>query len=409
MKRIVLDSINVYLTQSFFNAGAAIYVVKSDYKLNSKVVLPAGSELRIEGGSISLQVPWNQSPSAQSYGIYILCSNQEKAGSENYSTLCVTSRAAVRSVGSGIEGKQALGYVQTSSLFMKEGDYIKNVEPDNFEMKLTTDCRILLPKDTNKANLSILSNKVNTIQIDGKCNFQLHAKNCKFERIFACPSGMVLVSTVELDTITDNKDANKITYSSPLNTYSLFENCEIFASDGVSLDANDPYFLSIVATVDAMRIENPSDEYYENIQNKIHTLEIINSLVLQDCVISNIGLTGSVNIDNCSFLFGSNYNKNGSLIRVSKYSRIKNCIFDGREKIIGTPKLSADVIDIICSRDIIIEGCTFKAYSTLEEEDCSVIRLTSQYYIDTTTENTEDENNKIKVSQNGVSIKNCFF
>lgn len=88
-------------------------------------------------------------------------------------------------------------YRQTDSVFMKTGDYIKNVEPDNFKLKLSADCRILSPERTNSANLHIVSNKVNTIQIDGKCNFQLFAENCKFERIFACVQGMVLVHRID--------------------------------------------------------------------------------------------------------------------------------------------------------------------------------------------------------------------
>lgn len=366
------------LNQETFNDNNTTYIIKGDCIIASKIKLPAGCELIIDGGSITLNEPSTTGTTSQPKGIFLLGSNQTTIGSSTYSTLCLTSKAEKTGVNKPTDGKHTVVYRQTSSVFMKDGDYIKNVEPDNFEMKLTADCRVLLPHQTSRAQLLILSNKVNTIQIDGKCNYQLHAENCKFERIFACSDGMCFVNRTVGTTET-----------------SRFDNCEIFASNfDSSLTPYDSSFLSIWT-------------YYAG--EPANSLTTLNRLILHDCVVTNLGLTGTVLVDNCTFLFGPNVNNNYETIHCSNHSRITNCIFDGRENITGIPKLNSDVIDTFNGHDIIIDGCTFKDYKSDGEAGRTMITVKSHYYTGTVPPTETGQVSNFLGPQNGVVIRNCFF
>lgn len=434
MKYITINSNAKYLEQKTFVENSAVYVVNGDYIVNSQITLPSCCELRIEEGSITLESSNETSLDLQagSYkpnGFYLLCSDQKDIKAEydenqnnkailNYPVLCLTSKAIkvenedLSDNNSPIKVKGTMRYEQTSSVFMKSGDYIKNIEPDNFEMRLTADCRILLPEGTNKANLYIFSDKVNTIQIDGKCNFQLFAENCKFERIFACEHGMVLTNRVDvINDISDNNDSTNM-YLSGDNCYSLFKDCEIFAED---FDSNlippDTSFLSIWTNVGIRKVSKPESDTYAIVHPKIKALEVINRLIMHNCIIKNIGISGTVSVDNCLFLFGPNVNNNYETIHCSNHSRITNCVLDGRENIKGVPKLNADVIDTFNGHDIIIEGCTFKSFSgpNGSREACNLITVKSHYYSGDPDIEKQDQMSNFIGPQNVVIIRNCFF
>lgn len=374
MQEIILDISQEYLTTGMFNAGAAIYVVKRNYKIASQVVLPKGSELKILEGNITLASAGNKK---QPNGIFLLCPDQSVLTDSSYKYFCITSKSEPEDPVSEM-GKSTLSYTPSSSVFLQEGDVVKYAKTDIFNLHLTSDCRIMLPLSDSRIILNITSTKVGTIQIDGKSNVQINAENCKFERIFASPNGMVLA----------NRDVG-------YTDNSRFDNCEISALNfGAGLTPPDSCFLSIWASVPTTEPGSP---------------ETINRLILHDCIVKNIGLTGTVVVDNCTFLFGPNVNNNFETLHCSNHSRITNSLFDGRENEPGAPALTADVIDLFNGHDIIIDGCTFIAYKGAGEAGCNMITVKSHYYSGTADENNKDQISNFIGPQNGVIIRNCFF
>ncbi len=359
------------LTQSMFNKGAALYIIKGNFEVKSKIVLPKGSELRIDEGSIRFGEKNNgaNNDNETPNGIYLLCNNQETIDNRPYKTLCLTSfgiKSGVIEINKPSDTdnpiKHVLTYTQTLTEFLKDGDYIKNIESDNFEMRLTANCRLMMPTSTEKyvAYLRVVSNKVNTIQIDGKSNFSLTAENCKIERIFANKDGFVL--------------CNRLPGTAEM---SRFINCEIFAEDfamdNKKLEPYDSNFLSIWATFE-LRIMNNKDIPFEE------QPESFNTLTLRGCTVKNIGLTGSVNVNNCKFYFGRNLVDNYETIHASNHSRITNCIFDGQADVIKDLVLKADVIDLFNGHNIIISGCAFVNYNGVKGPGCTMITVKSHYH-----------------------------
>ncbi len=377
MEKVILNSNSTEglpeLTQSLFNAGAAIYCVESNYELKSQIVLPVGSKLIIQGGSIKLGKEGNRS---QPNGIFLLCSNQNSLVNRSYSTLCLTAKAKYIKVNDPTSGSYSIIYSESLTVFMGDGDYINNVAPDNFEMRLTCDCRLMLPKSTNPAILNIHSNKVNTIQIDGKCKFQIMADNCKLERIFACTEGMVLVNDSDTE-----------------SGASRFENCEIFATSFAPLlTPPSSFFLSIWATT-------------SNSQN--HSVDVTNSLNLHDCVVRNLGLVGTVNAENCRFVYGSNLTTKQVAIKCSAHSRIINSLFDGQDNIIGNQDFFNSVIDCSGGQDVLIDGCAFIDYKGKGGTGCRMINITLGYNVPLSSGGSGDAD---KIDPlNGAIIRNCHF
>lgn len=139
---------NSILTSKLLNSENTLYVIQGDYTVESLVLLPHGSELRVEYGSISLSDSYNKDQPDQPdqlYGIFMLLPGQDEIDDRPYYTLCLTSRA-VNPTKNESEGKITLSYTQTHTVFMKDGDFIRNINEVYFEMRLTADCRILLPE-----------------------------------------------------------------------------------------------------------------------------------------------------------------------------------------------------------------------------------------------------------------------
>lgn len=364
------------LLESMMAQADTVYIVRSDYEINTSVRLHNGSELRIEGGSI------------RGGRIYIPYVGQDwrNRNTEYYSVLTLSSRAN-RNVENG-----AVKYTDSKSVFLTDGCYIKSTHSNDFDMYLKAPCRVMLPFKTPKCTLHIASDKSNTIQIDGRANFQLHAEDCLFERIFACQFGWSL----------DNPLANS-------TDYNIFERCDIFAEDYPLSKSNlSSNFMSLVAGI-AQPSQNVEDE-------PDRTSETLNCLTMRDCVVENLGLNGYVHVENCSFLFGNNVNDNFETIHCDSHSRILNCTFDGRYGLMpNIPALNADVIDTFNGHDIIIDGCTFVAYkSAVNGAGYNLITVKSHY----TDPNGDDVpaspswgtvDSEIVGPQYGVIIRNCYF
>ncbi len=324
----------------------------------------------MDGGSLTLSASVNM---AQPNGIYLLCSNQEGIGKSSYSTLCLTSRAAKLVIQgpseSNLTQKSVPTYLQLNACFMRDGDYIRNLEPDHFEMRLTEMCRIVLPNTNISAKLIISSNKINPIQFDGKCDFEINAQDCRLERIFACSNGMVL---------TNRSDENAV---------SRFDNCEIFAEDfDANLTPPSSLFLAIWANV---------------ANSNGRAQDITNSLILHDCTITNIGLLGTILADNCNFILGANLQKTIGTLKCEAHSRLLNCMFDGRELVEPTLNLERDVVG--CNgEDVLIEGCTFQNYRGTSG---NLITITVSYTVPAQT----DTDPELIDPANAVAIRNCFF
>ena len=82
-------------------------------------------------------------------------------------------------------------------------------------------------------------------------------------------------------------------------------------------------------------------------------------LTMRDCELDNIGLSGEMHVDNCTFIYGDNLNYNNEAIHCASHSRILNSKFDGN----GTTNLLYDVIDCFNGHDIVIGNCTFSITS----------------------------------------------
>ena len=54
MNRIILSPTDGVLRSEMFNAGTAIYVIKGECTVKSRLILPQGSTLLIEDGSVGL-------------------------------------------------------------------------------------------------------------------------------------------------------------------------------------------------------------------------------------------------------------------------------------------------------------------------------------------------------------------
>ena len=296
-------------------------------------------------------------------------------------TICSTST-------SSINAENKLQYLETGNVFLGDGCRISSSRSNHFEMYLNQPCRIMLPGLSQVATVHIESDKVNSIQIDGSCDFQIHAENCRFERIFANKLGWSFVNRFE----------KKVEYN-------IFENCEIWAEDyPLSLPENSN-FLSLSCSVlidDDKPLQNP---------NAITTTsKSLNWLIIKDSVITNTGINGTVKVDNCTFLFGKNCNNNYETIHCGSHSRIINCLFDGRCSLGNkVSNLNADIIDLFNGHDIVIDGCTFTNFIGIEKLCCNMITVKSHYSVNPTNKDNPANSNQLGGPQNGVTIRNCHF
>ena len=378
----IVNGVNT-LTQRELNKLDTIYIVESDFTLGGNLTLPNGCELRIEGGSI-------KSGKDKGFRIY-MPNNSDSYKSRNtdyYSYLTLASPATPNVD----ESQNKIIYTETEAVFMTDGDYIKSTADDHFEIHTTTECRVMLPgSGAPRGTLHITSDKVNSIQIDGKSNFQMHAENCRFERIFANKDGWSMV----------NRRKNH-------TDYNIFTNCDIWASDYPLNKDNNPAgsnFLTISAGVVAGE-KDPDNR----------TSEQMNWLILRDCMVDNVGLQGTVHVENCTFLFGYNVNDNYETIHCGSHSRILNCTFDGRNSIGESPlPLSADVIDLYNAHDVVIDGCTFIAYTAKLNAEGQIVPGINMISVKSHYSSNPDSCPAGSVlsncigPQNGVIIRNCYF
>lgn len=386
MEQIILSQSIVngrnILSPSALTTNDAIYIVRDDFEIVEPINLPLGCELRIEGGSIKASKLDDNAPLRGK--IYMTPQPQPKSSrnTEFYDRLTIASTAK-ESV-----SDNTISYTPNEGVFLADGCVLKSTTDYHFEIFVNTPCRIELPEEP-RGTLHINSDKVNSIQIDGKCDFQIHAENCKFQRIFANKCGWAMTNRIEHNT-----------------DYNIFENCEIWANDFPKNANTDSNFLSLSAGViigNETNTTNPSTE-------------TINWLIIKDSMISDLGINGTINVSNCTFLFGSNTNNNYETIHCGNHSRITNCLFDGRQEAgIQIPNLTADVIDLFNGHDIIIDGCTFIGYISENEAGRNIITVKSHYAQPAPTPETPQPNDnpansdRLGGPQNGVIIRNCHF
>ena len=379
MQRVILDTTKTELTTAMFNSGAAIYVVKTDYNVNSMVLLPTGSELIIEEGSIKLS---SYGTGSMPNGIYLLCGTQTSLSTYQYQSFCLTSGC----INNGYEYDSQtrafyIKYKPKLTKFLNAGDYIRHPSAVNIQMKLTSECRIMLPINTAMLTINIASNKVNNIQIDGKCYCYMQAENCKFERVFGSVDGWVLNSNT----------VNRMLFN-------RFENCEFTAEDFAG-NRRTPFsnFFSLI--VQATTVSGTDTKP-------------LNRLDVKDCVFENVGLSGNIQADNCTFLFGSNLNLNGGTLQCEAQSRILNCYFDGRKDTANIPELTSPVINGQDAKNIIIYGCTFVSYKSLsseEHDDNSIIVIKSIYNTEDPSTTSTDSVTKYLDLATGMAVRSCTF
>lgn len=359
------------LTREALSTKDAIYLVKYDFKINGSVELPNGCELIIDGGSI------------KGGSIYLPCNGESVRNTDYYSYLeiCSTSTCSINA------GKE-LKYQETGNVYLGAGCRISSSKTNHFEMYLNQPCRIKLPNHGQVGTLYVESDKVNSIQIDGSCDFQIHAENCKFERIFANQFGWSFV----------NRFQKKVDYNT-------FENCEIWAKDYPLSAPENSNFLSLSCKVlidDEKPLQNPDAI--------TTTSNSLNWLIIRNSIITNTGINGTVKVDDCTFLFGKNCNNNYETIHCGNHSRITNCLFDGRSSLGDTvSNLNADVIDLFNGHDIIIDGCTFTNFVGIAKPCCNMITVKSHYSANPTQEDNPANSNRLGGPQNGVTIQNCHF
>lgn len=135
---------NQQLTTSMLDIGAAIYEAHGDFTIKSTVILPKGSELRLVEGSITvIGATLRQNGVAEEVpillsGVYMHTSDQTDGIVGKYTTLCLTGAADLN---------KSLGeYLPVDSVIMRPGDYISNRVADEFEIRVTGECRVILPK-----------------------------------------------------------------------------------------------------------------------------------------------------------------------------------------------------------------------------------------------------------------------
>ncbi len=392
MKQIILSQ-NIVNSRNILSPSAlitndAIYIVRHDFEVVEPVSLPLGCELRIEGGSIKASgtTKDDNDHTIVKGKIYMTpVPENSSRNTEHYSLLTIASTANESISGNSIE------YTPNEEIFLADGCYLKSTTGYHFEIYVNTPCRIMLPqlKDSRRGTLHIKSDKVNSIQIDGKCDFQIHAENCKFQRIFACKWGWCTI----------NRLAHNIDYS-------IFENCEIWANDYPlplsTIPHNNSNFLSLSAGV-------IKDEL-SGVESHRASSEVLNWLIIKDSVISNLGINGNINVNNCTFLFGSNCNDNYETIHCGSHSRITNCLFDGRQKSgQAVPNLTADVIDVYNGHDIIIDGCTFIDFQADKVAPGRNMITVKSHYFDPVNSGVSDNTSDVIGVQNGTIIRNCYF
>lgn len=378
----IVDGRNI-LSPSALTTDDAIYIVRHDFEVVESVLLPLGCELRIEGGSIKASgTTKDVNNRIIVKGKICMTPIQDSRNTQFYNQLTIASTATEQISDNSIE------YTPNEEIFLANGCVLKSTTDYHFEIYVNTPCRIMLPEEPRGA-LHISSDRVNSIQIDGKCDFQIHAENCKFQRIFACKWGWCTI----------NRLAHNIDYS-------IFENCEIWANDYPKKDDTGSNFLSLSAGVILGNTSNTTTP----------SSETINWLIIKDSMISNLGINGTVNVSNCTFLFGSNTNDNYETIHCGSHSRITNCLFDGRQEAgIQIPNLTADVIDLYNGHDIIIDGCTFIGYISENNAGRNIITDKSHYANPAPTpENPQPNDNpansdRLGGPQNGIIIRNCHF
>lgn len=56
MNTIIIDHDNEVLTSGDFKSINTLYIIKGDYKIDSMIILPGGSELKIDGGSLTYAI-----------------------------------------------------------------------------------------------------------------------------------------------------------------------------------------------------------------------------------------------------------------------------------------------------------------------------------------------------------------
>lgn len=377
------------LSPSALTTNDAIYIVRDDFEIVEPINLPLGCELRIEGGSIKASKLNENDPVRGKIYMTPQPPTNSSRNIEYYARLTIASTAK-ESV-----SDNTISYTPNEGVFLADGCVLKSTTDYHFEIFVNTPCRVMLPelKDNRRGTLHINSDKVNSIQIDGKCDFQIHAENCKFQRIFACEWGWS----------TANRLAHNIDHS-------IFENCEIWAKDYPlplsTIPRNNSNFLSLSAGV--------IKDNFNGVENYHASSEVLNWLILRDSVISNLGINGNINANNCTFLFGRNCNDNYETIHCGSHSRITNCLFDGRQKSGQVvPNLTADVIDVYNGHDIIIDGCTFIGYQATGTAGRNMITVKSHYF-DPVISGPSDPNYNNNTSdvigvQNGSIIRNCYF
>lgn len=342
------------LSPSALTTNDAIYIVRDDFEIIEPINLPLGCELRIQGGSIKASgIEKDANGNTIVKGKIYMTPQPSTNASRNkefYLRLTIASTAQESVTGNTID------YTPNEEVFLADGCVLKSTTDYHFEIYVNTLCRIMLPQEP-RGTLHINSDKVNSIQIDGKCDFQIHAENCKFQRIFANVWGCGMINRIK-----HNID------------YNIFENCEIWAKDYPlqlsTIPNNNSNFLSLTTGVIVD----------DKTQSTTPSTETINWLILKDSIISNLGISGTVNVNHCTFLFGNNPNNNYETIHCGNYSRITNCLFDGRSKLGHiAPPLAQDLIDTFNGHDIIIDGCTFTGYTAASTGVSNLFTIKSHY------------------------------
>lgn len=173
------------LSPSALTTNDAIYIVRDDFEIVEPINLPLGCELRIEGGSIKASKLNENDPVRGKIYMTPQPPTNSSRNIEYYARLTIASTAK-ESV-----SDNTISYTPNEGVFLADGCVLKSTTDYHFEIFVNTPCRVMLPelKDNRRGTLHINSDKVNSIQIDGKCDFQIHAENCKFQRIFACEWG----------------------------------------------------------------------------------------------------------------------------------------------------------------------------------------------------------------------------
>lgn len=358
------------LTQEMLNKADTIFIANFDYIIEaSDLRLPYGSELRIDGGSISGQP------------IFMPSSNADSLQAKEYAMLLVGPHVS----------KEKLSENDSKITYLLSGSILKSYGVRSFSLTLYGDCRIALPAYGNgddclidEGQLNVVSIHEYTIQIDGKTELSLNAENCTFQRIFECSGGF---SFVNRSNVSDLRV--------------IFTNCKVWAYDnGVTYDSS---IMPITVGTSSRCTGN-------------------SRLILRDCVLENIGVIGELYIDNCKFIFGNNVNYNNESVHCASHSRILNSVFDGRGMCASTNiskedvecefKLNADVIDVFNGHDIVIENCTFVNYIDETNSGACLITIKSHYIYGGRPDegNQEEDSHRAgKGQQIGVTVRDCFF